>query len=792
MFRNDNKKSPKKLSDASIKHSLQRNAFIMVSIIIATCLIMAVALFFMGQNQAAKKDSYGRFQASLVEMPLEKVDELRQVGEELEIGLTSSLGEQQADDYRIYYSYMNEAVLGMGKFPALEGRMPQAINEVAVEKAYLSYIGSTAGVGDIIPLEINGVQGDYTISGIWPRENSSGSYTAIVSQALLGEQVDAPLYSVYLRLKDSDGWDSRDISYRLNEIASENGITEDELRYSPLYFDLHDRMNVAGIIGTLIVTVIVALACALVIYSLFYVSVVGKTQEYGLLRIIGTTKKQVERIVFREGLILCARSLPVGAVLGGLVGYLLKPDGWYWPATIAIALLTCAILLVVIMVASLKPVRLAAKVTPVEAMRHTSYTDDKNDKDTKKLHRSLSPRTLAGINMGRNKKKTVLTILSLGVCGILLMASASYLNAIDFEEMARLSYPRGELVIELGENGPGSYSVANDFVTQQKNSPFTDELMQSIADIDGVEDVIADQGAYNDTLLPSGTESVFMFHGFTPEDEEWLDKDLLSGTFSYDELLVGKGVVVADWADWGMYGWELALGDIVSVKTLTGETMALTVMGIRKDTGLGTDYSMFLLPDGLIAELQPDLENPIYQVTVKAEQGKTEQVEAAVREYMSAYPDTRIQLMSDETAFLESTYNSLKMPIYFIVIFIGVFGLINLVNTLMTNVIVRKKELSVLQTLGLTGKQLRQMILAEGLYYVFGTIALTLSVGTLSGYLLCQAFDTVGTMGTVVYQFPALHAGLYLGAVVLVQVLFSFVSLNTLKKESLVERMRGV
>lgn len=57
MFRNDNKQTPKKLARASLRHSLQRNAFIMVSIILATSVIMAVSLFFSGLNRADINDS---------------------------------------------------------------------------------------------------------------------------------------------------------------------------------------------------------------------------------------------------------------------------------------------------------------------------------------------------------------------------------------------------------------------------------------------------------------------------------------------------------------------------------------------------------------------------------------------------------------------------------------------------------------------------------------------------------------------------------------------------------------
>lgn len=789
MFRNDNKQTPKKLAHASLRHSLQRNAFIMVSIILAASMIMAVSLFFSGLNRADINDSHDRYQATIPEKTLAEADVLRRNNPELELGLTSLLDYQQVEDYRISYSYMDEAMLRMGKFPALQGRLPQEADEVAVEADYLSHISSGAGVGDSISLTINNVRGSYTISGILPRENGTRSYTVIVSQALLSEQMGTPLYSLYVRVKDSDGWDTNDITQKITETVLNSGIAEDELIFSSFYFSMHDSFSPAETMVTIVVAIIIALACAVVIYSLFYVSVVGKTQEYGLLRIIGTTKKQVERIVYREALILCILSLPVGAVLGGLVGYLLIPDGWHWPTAIVTAVFACVILLLVVLAAARKPVRLAAKVTPVEAMRHTSYADDRKDKDTKKLYRRLSPRTLAGINMGRNKKKTVLTILSLGICGILLMIGATFLSSIDYEDMARLSFPRGELIIELGVNGPGAYT-ANDFAREQESNPFTDVLMQSIAEVDGVEEVFAYRGAFNNAVLPSGMEEPFMFHACSREDEEALSGDLLSGTLSYDALMNGKGVVVADADIWQLFSWVPALGDIITVKTPSGETVELTVMGIRKDTDIGSGYSQFFIPDGLLARLLPGIENPAYQVTVKTEQGKTDQVEAAVRELISSNPNTYIRTMKDWAAAIEGSLDKMKTPVFLLVFFIGIFGLINLTNTLMTNVVVRKKELSVLQTLGLTGRQLRWMLLEEGLYYVLGTIILTLSAGTLCGYLLCQSIDTIGTMGKLIYHFPGIQVAVYLAAVVLVQVLFSFVSMNTLRKESLVERIR--
>ena len=758
----------------------------MVSIVLAIAMIMVVALYFTGADRVAVKDSYGRYQASLRQMPLVEAENLARDNEQLEIGLASSLEIKTVNDYKLTFTYMDENLLRMGKLPSLQGQMPQAANEVVVESAYLAHIGSNAQVRDSILFAVNGMQGDYTISGILPSETDARSYTVIISQALLSERAPSALYSVYLRLKDSDDWDSRDISWVLSEIASNNGIAEDDLIFSPTYFSLHDRFSFDGIIIAAVIAIVVALACALVIYSLFYVSIISKTQEYGLLRIIGTTKKQIEKIVQREAVILCVRSLPIGVVLGGLTSYLLNPDGWHWPGAIVMTLIACAIMVIVIMAASRKPVKLAAKVTPVEAMRHTSYADDGNDKDTKKLHRSLTPCTLAGINMGRNKKKTILTILSLGICGILLMTSASYLNSIDIEEQSLRDFPHGELNIIL----EGIDSSADIVFRQQQNNLFTETLIGSIQDLDGVEEVTVYRGAYCETETPSGIKSGLTYHGYSREDEKLIIKDLFSGTTAYDELLAGNGVVLDNASLWkDVFGWEPALGDIFSVRTVAGETVELTVMGLREEVNIGSGAVLYV-PEELLPELQPGIDNRIYQISVKAENRQADRVETSVRELLSDHPGTYIETRKDEVARLQADLGMIKSAIYIIVIFIGVFGLINLINTLMTNVIVRKKELSVLQTLGLTDKQLRQMITTEGLYYVLGTAVLTLSIGTLCGYLFCRMNSTVGTFIKVIYQFPGVYAALYLASVVLVQIVFSFVSLNSLKKESLVERIR--
>mgnify|MGYP002224842442 CR=1 FL=1 len=74
----------------------------------------------------------------------------------------------------------------------------------------------------------------------------------------------------------------------------------------------------------------------IVIYSIFYISVASSIRNYGQLRTIGTTKRQIKKMVYREGKLLAAIAIPIGLVIGNVIGYFLIPAGWYWLTTLCV------------------------------------------------------------------------------------------------------------------------------------------------------------------------------------------------------------------------------------------------------------------------------------------------------------------------------------------------------------------------------------------------------------------------------------------------------------------------
>ena len=100
------------------------------------------------------------------------------------------------------------------------------------------------------------------------------------------------------------------------------------------------------------------------------------------------------------------------------------------------------------------------------------------------------------------------------------------------------------------------------------------------------------------------------------------------------------------------------------------------------------------------------------------------------------------------------------------------------------------KHIGVLQSIGLSNKQLYKMLRMECLYYVFGTMAITFVFGTAAGYILCQIFNQVGVFGKLHYTFPFLQVLLFFAVLVVIALIYSTLAIRYCHKQSLVDRIK--
>lgn len=120
----------------------------------------------------------------------------------------------------------------------------------------------------------------------------------------------------------------------------------------------------------------------------------------------------------------------------------------------------------------------------------------------------------------------------------------------------------------------------------------------------------------------------------------------------------------------------------------------------------------------------------------------------------------------------------------------AIIGYISLINTMITSILVRKKELGILQAIGLSDKQLRQMIHREGLFFTFGTLALSLTIGNGLGYLLVRIIINTQILTISQYEYPITQTLVLIVAVVIGQIAITVFVNRYIHKQSLVERMR--
>ena len=167
---------------------------------------------------------------------------------------------------------------------------------------------------------------------------------------------------------------------------------------------------------------------------------------------------------------------------------------------------------------------------------------------------------------------------------------------------------------------------------------------------------------------------------------------------------------------------------------------------------------------------------------------------ALVKEALEALTgDMEHVLMDSYQNLLEITVGSirlLKLPVYLLCMIIAFISFMNLTNTMITSIVTRKQEFGVLQAVGMTDSQLGRSLQLEGIFFSAGTAAVSLAVGIPLGYALfwygkAQVFIGIGR-----YHFPLREVVFLFLFIAAMQMLLSFVLSRTVKKESIVERIR--
>ena len=787
-FENDTSAITKKLAKKSLQSEKRRNLMVVIAVALAAFLICFTGIVSTSLTQMQRNQVVDTYEAVWLGVEENDIETLKGLPEFERVGGYYMLGEELSEQgYHASYVYNDAEMMEIGRdqMKLLEGNLPQKANEVVVSEYFLSTYGNNAKIGDTVTLDTESFHGDYVVTGIMDSVNEKEANTCaiILSKAALTEWkgFDPAGYRAYVHFKNSDQLGEELITSYCREIAEEYQLPNPSMnnKYFAYASKSFDFLPIFGVI------VIVLIGGYIVIQSIFRISINDKIRSYGQLRTIGATPKQIKRIVKREGRKLGSIGILIGTVLGVCCGFLLFSKGFNAVSYAVMVSLTLISGWIMVSISIRKPVKIAAGISPIEAVR---FTPVQKDIRSRKKNIKLNPVSMGIANFKRDRKKTISIVASLSIGGILLMVVSSIVLVRSPEQIARLYFPDSDYKIYLQD-------LSEEMLV--KGNPLNEELKQEVLSVDGVTDIIVARQSLHTSIKTDANQNSGICDTLTDQNYAMVEAALTEGTMPTDShSIVIHDQIVAYFEDMGV-------GSTVEFSSIDGkQSIPVTISGVFSTSkmpvifGHGrahTDGSVFFAPKDLFYELYPEITTFDYSWSIVSNPKKAETVKAELKNIVAEHSNLALDEI-DTAIAAEKSQNSAafgSMQVLSWLVFL--FGVINLINTTLSNQMSRKQENSVLRSIGLTQKQLCKMNICEGLCYAFFATLATLIVGLPASIFACRKMSVGAFAGNVVpYQFPVLEMGLFILVLFGMELILSVWTIHRQKKQSLIEQMRAM
>lgn len=745
----NSKKALSRLSLRSLLASKKQNLITVFAIILTTVLFTALFTTFISLNNTLKLQQMKEYgDSSYAVMAIgdeEHFEALRDRFEVSSAGLSIDLG-YTAD--KTLVTYCDETTSKFRFSVPVEGHLPASSDEVVMSKAELIKLGSDASVGDQVTVEYavtssTGpalVSDTFTLCGI----SSDDSRYILVSEDYARD--------VIAKLSDNIGmylnahYDLRTgFSYRAYDIAEDLGLNSRSVIVNPAFESESDPLGVEGKVAIVVLMLLIFFTGFLIIYNIFQITVANKVRDYGLLKTIGVTSKQIRRIIRKQSAFLCLVGVPVGLAAGYFIGVSMVPVllkqtvyGAIEPVSgfnLLVFLGAAAVSVITVLISSSVPGKKAAKVTPIDALRYNEVKVSATKRE--KVNASIPSMSFA--NLGRNKMRTSLVVLSISLALVLFDTLCIFIDNLDMNDYIQSHSTNMDFTVATSSYFSGDH---DDFLTMAEVKEISSHIE---SDHCGIAYMPEEHSAYVNGDIDYRAQVVGV------ENELLSEVDVIEGDIApmYEE---GTSSVVAT------ANSTLHVGDTVKV-TYASEYH-------YKDPNTGVTYeSVYDIPQNMdvndmeyiivgdekeyrvcaITEDYPESYNPMFAFGGHSEQllMNEEQIEDLTGGHMNIMcfcaDAVSTQAVSDAESYLQELTGSSSHFGYssietirkdfdqfigavkyiggFLCAIVGVIAVLNFINAILTGIISRKRELALLQAVGMTGRQLRRMLEIEGLFY---------------------------------------------------------------------------
>lgn len=798
-FENDTSAVVKKLANRSIKSDKRSKAFLFLTIALAVCMVFSILLISIGTQEEYKNTQRNKAQIGILGITNEQAALLHQNADVSWIGEYSAIGVFYQGNKTITVAYGNEAYFLNQDEKTFQGNVPQKETEIMLPQNYIDFLGKAYQVGDTVTLDLTGTgqEEEYTLSGILDDTKESNGYFIYVNKEL-AHSLSGNNFQVtaYTRL-NTDVISSAAILDFAAKAIKDTGIEDGQINLTE-YFAVMSGAIKSGIpISVPLLAAITAILAATIIYGVFYTKIVKNVQMFGQLRTIGMTKKQIKKMARKEGRRYALAGIPCGLIVGALIGFLGCPDGFRLKVTVIYAVITAAIAFIVVNIAIFKPVRVAMNTSPVESSKYIAYAG--KAKNSQKLHRKLTPLSLAKINLQRNKQKAILTLLMLGLSGAFLLVTSTVAGSIDPEKQASFKYyPAGNVLVQIKNTIGSSFDKEADpygsSKLQLEENPLEDNaLLQELERIDGIEKITPSNCIYMTITFPGGSGSITSITDFFPTlNQEQIAKvqTILSvGTANYDNMVAENGILVAE--DTAKVGDKLKIigrafdGSTFDVEATVVGTYDRATLMERNPVIPGSPY--FIMTYDTAKKLTGIMEQTgVLALEVSDENFET--VLSALSEISERNGKIEVNTIEQTIASIQKYYSPTIKTFYMISAILFVFGGISLMNMLMVDLQSRKREFGLLRAVGTTQNQLRKMLNREIMIYLAGSLLIALVVSSVASFITCKRLDAVNHC--ISFSFPWLFILAFAILLMAIYFVFSLYASNELRNTDIMEGIR--
>lgn len=785
MLKNNNQPVIKRLYRRMLKENRIRNGVALIAIILST--FMFTSIFSMGfslvknVNQMQLRQQGSKASLYLSNPTNEQMETAKKIGAINAVGLRIMAGEA-ADEKKEYYydiAYYDETEFQDNLTPAINdvvGSYPTKKNEVMLSNMILTSLGNESPkLNDQVTLLMNDKKETFVLSGYYT--SYSMANPVLVSKAYVdnlgAKQSNAGVMSISCKEGRNDE--------ATDALVKQIKLNQDQM-WDGSYDSQTENKETRGImiIGMCLISLLVVASGYLLIYNVMYISVAKDIRFFGMLKTIGTSPAQIQSLVKKQTAYLALIGIPIGVALGSLASFAVVPlamrmvdngrEGALSSAVdfnIYIYLFAVAFSYITVWMSARKPAKIASKVSPVEAMKYQAGQGEKiKNYKTKKASSKGKIRRMAVRNVFREKKKSSLVFASLFLGTMTFICINTFIQSVDTKNyLAQYFY--NDYVL-YGDNDLSGEEVKK----EQKGSTIVD-VAKKIEAMDGMEYVRVNKIAnvnlkfdekFYAPFLDSAVKTVVgdqelarkqMVDGYNnpKEGEDTYSTFVISMDRTQMENYNARSTqkIDLDRFEKGEICYIGYVDDEAGANALMGKSMTLINDKTKEESSIeigcvpygrnrdGLNVSglwikmgapeLIIVSDAFMDQHFPDAKG--YNVVADAKKGQEKYTCPEIEKLVKDSPViSESVIKSVEGKTFKKSMMSITVVGDGISIILILIGLINFINVMLTGVYTRSNELAVLESVGMTKKQIQKMLVLEGVVYGIITIVLILTLGS--------------------------------------------------------------